>query len=178
MTNLYFQCAIIIFLFVLSALWLHAAWRHKRALHFCEQYVQNYSALCDEDSIPIDILEDLHKLFQKACHPCAVAYMTAVIVRFRTDKAYRQKIEMTPNEIDHLEPRVIEKLSRTFADLYLYASYTVPIAGALARSTIRGLARKPKDRRKVFLFVRATKHNVNASHPHMRFAMARRSSRH
>jgi hypothetical protein len=104
-------------------------------------------------------------------------YMTGEIVRFRTDKGYRQKIESTPNEIDHLEPRVIEKLSRTFADIYLYASYTVPIAGAIARSTIRSLARKPKDRRKVFLFVRATKHNVNVSHPHLHFATVRRSGR-
>lgn len=153
------EIVLAVLMLLTAVVFVFGAIRNSKAERTCDQYLVQFEELCDEKSIPFDILESLHTVFKTACHPCAVVYLTGMILKFRTDRSYRQKIDRETSEtISHLDPDIVVKISRAAVSLYLYTSYSLPVIGLFCRFLILHMGTKPCDTRKVELFVSAAGH--------------------
>lgn len=132
---------------------LFSALRHAHAVKTADAYLVQFAKLADDDRVPIEVLERLHKMFQTACHPCAALYVTFSILRYRSDKNYRRQLDSKhPPAIEKLSPAVSREVSRAFVLLFTYATYSLPLIGIFSRRLISSMGRKPEDKRKTKLF--------------------------
>jgi len=158
------EIALIVIFLCCTALFLCGVYRYAIARALCKEYTKEFGLLCDDNRVPLEPLEAMHAFFEQACHPCATFFLIMETIRYRSNRAFRDGIEAERSVALRQVPQdVAARVSRTMVLLYLYASYSVPIVGILARHLIHSLGKRPEDRRKTKFLVVSAQHATGRS---------------
>lgn len=142
---------------LMLALWFVAsAVRHKKQRKLVSVYTDYFFKVCNDESISIDVLENMQKVFAVACRYCAGATMLYVLGRARWDADFRRKTETkTLVDFKALSPESKRKILDAYLTLFFFASYSMPMIGGVLRYLVSTMGKKAKDTVRPGIFLTA-----------------------
>lgn len=136
--------SIVVALLCLVALcYLGAAYRHKRAISAMDIFSKEYSLLCDDDAVSVDVLENMRNVFTFSCGWCAATTICITLLLYKYSPEYRRTVDGRSSLANkNLRPETARKILRTYEALFDYACYAVPFVGVIIRLLIRHVGLK------------------------------------
>lgn len=119
----------LILLSVILALWfVFAALRLRKSIETREVFISNYEVICEDDLVPMHLLESLNIVFKMACGYCVCARLLEIFFF----KSFRPNVKIKL-ELRSMEFVGILNLAATLKSFMLYISYGASIMGTITR---------------------------------------------
>jgi hypothetical protein len=135
-----------------------SARRHDLACKQLDTYRSEFDALTRDESVSVELLQNMHDVFVLSCRYCAGVSLLAIMVRYRYDDEYRQKINVgSAPGVKNLRVDTSRSIIRTYEALFTYASYSIPFFGWIVRRIIRSASKVARADKKPAVFLFAAK---------------------
>ena len=131
-----------------------SACRHARAREEIDTYLEEFKALCDDDTVNIETLEGMQRVFAVSCRACAAWTVIVMMLLNKYSKTYRDSVSSkTTISLRDVQPETLRRIVRTYGALFVYASYALPILGGILRLLVRDSMRRIEGKRKPAIFL-------------------------
>jgi hypothetical protein len=124
------QCELgfILFLLILAVWFIFASLRLRKSIITRDVFIENYKMICDDDSVPMHLLESINIVFKAACGYCVCGRLLEMLV-FRSIRP-DPKLKL---ELRSMEQQRSFNLAITLRSFVLYISYGASIFGTITR---------------------------------------------
>jgi hypothetical protein len=123
-----FEISLILSFLLLTLWFILAALRLRKSIKMREVFVSNYEVICEDDSVPMHLLESLSIVFKMACGYCVCARLLELFFFKPLRPDAKLKLELRS-----MEPLEMLNLAATLRSFMLYISYGASIMGTISR---------------------------------------------
>jgi hypothetical protein len=133
----------IILLLVVAGSFVGASYRHRRAVEAMERFIADYSALSDDDTVAVEVMENMRAVFVISCRVCASTTILLTFLQYKYNQEYRRRVDArTTLNTKNLQVASARRILNAYASLFDYACYAVPIFGPVIRFLIKKVGLK------------------------------------
>lgn len=155
------QAVIVGSLLAVVALLIEAALRHRSALAAMDRFQTEFASLCDDDTVAIEVCENMREVFKISCKWCAATTILSSMLLYKYYPAYRRAVDnRTIVQTKNLRPASARRILTAYEALFDYACYAVPILGGLVRWLIKNVGMRAQKATKPGIFLATGKRIV------------------
>lgn len=145
---------VLVVLGLTAAYFVGATFRHRRAIRAMDVFLAEYDLVCKEDTINIEVLENMISILKFSCRWCAGLTILAVFAMYKYNTRYRVAVDAKSTlRMKDLRPDAARRLLAAYEALFDYACCSLPIIGGVVRWAIRTTGDRAKKTAKPGIFI-------------------------
>jgi hypothetical protein len=119
-----------------------------------ENFLNEFSALSEDDTIALEVLENMKAVFEIFCRWCAATSILMSMILYKYNSDYRRAIDSRSTlATKNLKPASARNILKTYEALFDHACYSVPLMGAFVRVLIKKVGMQAQKTTKLGIFL-------------------------